>query len=805
MAYVKHEAIHSSDHLRNAFKYDGKVEKVTLYEDSHLQNLFSYASSDKKTRTQLMTFIGCNKNTAYDDFEMAKLIHHKTDKIVAHQYFQSFKPGEGTPELIHKIGIEFAEKIAPLYQVAIYTHVDKPYLHNHIIINSVNLTTGYKFIDNKQALEHIRSVSDDLCRKYGLSIINRDYTMKPLDRDTYKAALKGKSWKVELSNVLDNALLVCQSKKEFSNYLINSGFNVRYYPDNITVQKEGELKGIRVDTLALQFGEQYKKESIEKKLNENKDKPIPERENNPLILMPDKQKTEIENYKIDNIDILNAVDIAAENSRSKDEFISMLNESGFQVKYQNANISIRKKGTTKFRRVDTLARFYGKRYMKEAIEERIKANSTWKYQLKAFLDTAIVSSITRDNFKDKLSESGYIIDYDKSSITKQDTGEHIAFAAFAQIYGGQYSLNAIDKTLYRNNPNKTKEHVPETNQQKRLDRSHGKQFETEWQRYARWQFKQKERDDKSYAKEPDIRMIDNLKRSILNTKNMKLLFVRLGVLALLFMNKDRRLKYKKYKDVKHQKVNKSAIKRSPESKTFQNINYYNLIHSDGENATIRIKPEQVSLLFNQPLFYSAKVYRDGRALVTVKTKDEELLYRILHIDKQVLERDYDIQNQQGIYKRLKSTAAEKGTKLIFRKVDEAQLNTVRNTGMDMSFFVNQNDYTICLLPEDEYRLYSALNKKGDYIKKMQTPIYRNLKIIAEEQGFKLQYRKVNEETLNQLITEDIRMAYFMTNDDLFNVSYFPQDEPRILVACEKQKQKEDEEQDQKMRGKRNRE
>nr|WP_241738645.1 relaxase/mobilization nuclease domain-containing protein [Enterococcus faecium] len=37
------------------------------------------------------------------------------------------------------------KKIAPDHQIAIYTHTDKDHIHNHIVINSVNLELGTNF------------------------------------------------------------------------------------------------------------------------------------------------------------------------------------------------------------------------------------------------------------------------------------------------------------------------------------------------------------------------------------------------------------------------------------------------------------------------------------------------------------------------------------------------------------------------------------------------------------------------------------------------------------------------------------
>ncbi|MBU5508975.1 relaxase/mobilization nuclease domain-containing protein, partial [Enterococcus sp. S149_ASV_20] len=63
----------------------------------------------------------------------------------------SFRPGEITAEKANQLGAEYAKKIAPDHQIAIYTHTDKDHIHNHIVINSVNLETGNKFQAHGQA------------------------------------------------------------------------------------------------------------------------------------------------------------------------------------------------------------------------------------------------------------------------------------------------------------------------------------------------------------------------------------------------------------------------------------------------------------------------------------------------------------------------------------------------------------------------------------------------------------------------------------------------------------------------------
>ncbi|MGX0404363.1 relaxase/mobilization nuclease domain-containing protein, partial [Staphylococcus epidermidis] len=53
--------------------------------------------------------------------------------------------------------INYAEKLAPNHQVAVYTHADTNHVHNHIVLNSIDLNTGKKFNNNKQALRDVRA------------------------------------------------------------------------------------------------------------------------------------------------------------------------------------------------------------------------------------------------------------------------------------------------------------------------------------------------------------------------------------------------------------------------------------------------------------------------------------------------------------------------------------------------------------------------------------------------------------------------------------------------------------------------
>jgi hypothetical protein len=172
MAVVEpQKSIKSVRHLSNLIRYSGKSEKITILDDMHLQSLATYRSGSPLSSAQLMSFIGgCTQDNILHDFENAKLIHRSTNGPIAYHYIQSFKPGEVSPIKAHEVGVEFVNKIAPGYQVAIYTHIDKDHIHNHIVINSVNLETGYRYNKCDATLHHMRKISDEICLNHMASV-----------------------------------------------------------------------------------------------------------------------------------------------------------------------------------------------------------------------------------------------------------------------------------------------------------------------------------------------------------------------------------------------------------------------------------------------------------------------------------------------------------------------------------------------------------------------------------------------------------------------------------------------------------
>lgn len=253
--------------MGNAIEYIAKEEKAMQLNDmkKYLNERLDHVGNVNTASGERATFINCSPINTYKEFENMRKAFNQDKGVIAHHYYQSFQKDDNiTPEQAHKIGVELANKMFPNFQVAIATHIDREHIHNHIIVNSCNIITGQKWHSNKTSLREIREESDKLCLANGLGTITKNSKYKGIDRTTYQLGLKGKSWKINLVRDLDNAVQNCTSKNEFLSYMNERDYTVRYTESHITITKNGEKKGIRVDTLAKQFGEKYTKENIEK-------------------------------------------------------------------------------------------------------------------------------------------------------------------------------------------------------------------------------------------------------------------------------------------------------------------------------------------------------------------------------------------------------------------------------------------------------------------------------------------------------------------------------------------------------------
>lgn len=220
----------------------------------------SRAINYAEKRAEEKSGLNCDIDYAKSAFKQTRALYGKEDGIQAHTIIQSFKPGEVTPEQCNQLGLELAEKIAPNHQVAIYTHADKEHVHNHIVINSINLETGKKYQSNKQQRELIKQENDNVCRSHGLSVPERD-TAKLRYTQTESALIeKGQSsWKDELREEIEYAKAHTNDFKSFSEHLEQKGISFKIRGKNVSYKPENVNKWVRGKTL----GQDYDKGALE--------------------------------------------------------------------------------------------------------------------------------------------------------------------------------------------------------------------------------------------------------------------------------------------------------------------------------------------------------------------------------------------------------------------------------------------------------------------------------------------------------------------------------------------------------------
>ena len=182
---------------------------------ARLDKLIRYViNPDKTDEMTLVSGIGCEVKSAYAEMMQTKEMFHQTDGVQAYHIIQAFSPEEIDGETAHELGQQFIEEYLKDYQVVIATHVDKHHVHNHLVLNSVSDKTGKKYHSSPESYyKQIRTISDQLCREYGLSVI-----MNPA-----RHSLSYMEWKLQENGILTLRELFDQDVEECLSLAMNLG------------------------------------------------------------------------------------------------------------------------------------------------------------------------------------------------------------------------------------------------------------------------------------------------------------------------------------------------------------------------------------------------------------------------------------------------------------------------------------------------------------------------------------------------------------------------------------------------------
>lgn len=255
---------------------------------SNLGRTIDYAEDRKKTNSNLIDLnvaidyamnkdkteeffyvsgINCEIETALQQMNQTKRLFNKTKGILGFHGYQSFKEGEVTPELAHEIGVKLANEMwGDRFEVVVSTHLNTKHLHNHFIVNSVSFVDGMKFYSNRSSTARLREISDDLCKEYGLSVLDEKptskgriyfpYYLKNTNRNNYYKKTK---------RDIDIAIAKSSNYKEFIEMLSSMDYEVQNRYGKLSVRNLDYKRNIRIERY---FGEEYSIDNIKSRILE---------------------------------------------------------------------------------------------------------------------------------------------------------------------------------------------------------------------------------------------------------------------------------------------------------------------------------------------------------------------------------------------------------------------------------------------------------------------------------------------------------------------------------------------------------
>ena len=257
--------------MKDVIDYAENPDKTTdrTFLDDDLYRALSYTQNDEKTDQKMyVSTINCPKHDPYGAMMATKRQFGKMGGNVAYHGFQSFKPGEVTPEEAHQIGMETARKMwGDEYQIVVTTHLNTDSLHNHFVINSVSFKTGRKFENHVSDHYKLREISDAICREHNKSVLE-NATFYGGEKKAYWVRKNGgMTHRDMLRRDVGEALSITASYAAFCRYLEGLGYQFTRdrNGNHPALIAPGWQRAVRLDRL----GEKYTPDAIRDRLIAN--------------------------------------------------------------------------------------------------------------------------------------------------------------------------------------------------------------------------------------------------------------------------------------------------------------------------------------------------------------------------------------------------------------------------------------------------------------------------------------------------------------------------------------------------------
>lgn len=235
---------------------------------------------------------GIDPFIAKEQFDVVRQLHNQTkESNQVLRITQSFALDELDPKTkndwqkANDLGVELAEKLYPNHQSAVYTHLDgkNHVLHNHIIVNKVNLETGNKLREQKgESVQRARELNDQIASREKWHILE-----PPNERQTEtekELIAKNKySYMDDLRGRINKSLqdVSVSSYKAFKERLSDYGVNVSERGQTFSysfLDANNKQRRARETRLGSDFGKETILRELENRTRQNEFRSVEQRE-----------------------------------------------------------------------------------------------------------------------------------------------------------------------------------------------------------------------------------------------------------------------------------------------------------------------------------------------------------------------------------------------------------------------------------------------------------------------------------------------------------------------------------------------
>ena len=268
----------------------GNMKLGNIKSKKHLKTSIEYIFNPEKTDGGRYIFgdSGTTAEEVEDAFLSTKDVFGKNDGRQAYHFILTFGSDESVTEaLVQKITEKFMEQYFPAddHDWTAAVHNDKEHMHVHIIFNSVNRNTGYKYrYENGDWEDQIQKIVDKLCSEYDLKTIMYEFDTagreskkekaKKYDRpgtnyEKHNPEIKSKADIIRQD--IDRCINESDSYLSFLKRMMSDGYKVHEgksekYGEYLTLTPYGVLKGMR----SYRLGKGYTVTEIKERIKSRK-------------------------------------------------------------------------------------------------------------------------------------------------------------------------------------------------------------------------------------------------------------------------------------------------------------------------------------------------------------------------------------------------------------------------------------------------------------------------------------------------------------------------------------------------------